>query len=83
MPCQFLGWLPVFEDFLQVHRMWGLAAFYGARAYNDTDLRTEATAVWEVANLYTVSVQDGMRGSQSTRNASFPVNCIANGMFPK
>ncbi|KZV69022.1 hypothetical protein PENSPDRAFT_686733 [Peniophora sp. CONT] len=58
--------------------MWGLAAFYGARAYNDTNLLNIATDAWEVAQPYAVSVQDGATGTQPTRNQSFPIDCVFN-----
>ena len=59
--------------------MWGLAAVYGARAYNDSSLLKEAIAVWNVAYVYAVSVQDGTLGTQDTRNVSFVIDCVANG----
>ena len=64
---------------LTSYRIWGLAAFYGARAYNDTGLLDIATSVWNVAHVYAVSTQDGASGTQHTRNVSFPINCVSNG----
>ncbi|VDC00026.1 unnamed protein product [Peniophora sp. CBMAI 1063] len=58
--------------------IWGLAAFYGARAYNDTDLLNIAADVWNVAQVYSVSAQDGENGTQHTRNVSFTINCVPN-----
>ncbi|VDC00027.1 unnamed protein product [Peniophora sp. CBMAI 1063] len=73
---------PIFDQTLTLKNvvsepiMWGLAAFYGARAYNDSGLLSLAVDVWNVAQPYYVSVQDGARGTQASRNESFPTNCI-------
>lgn len=64
---------------MTLHRMWGLAAFYGARAYNDTNLKSIAIDVWNVAEKYAVSLQDAASGTQHSRNISFATNCIASG----
>ncbi|KZV62617.1 hypothetical protein PENSPDRAFT_692349 [Peniophora sp. CONT] len=58
---------------------WGLAAFYGSRAYNDSDMLNTALEVWDVATRYSVSPEEGANGTQPTRNVSFPINCVANG----
>ncbi|VDC00024.1 unnamed protein product [Peniophora sp. CBMAI 1063] len=60
--------------------MWGLAAFYGSRAYNDADLQRVAIDVWNVAENYAVSVQDAMSGTQHTRNTSFDTSCVLAGV---
>ena len=60
---------------LTLYRMWGLAAFYGSRAYNDAELQQIAVDVWNVAEDYSVSVQDAEKGTQHTRNTSFSARC--------
>ncbi|KZV69019.1 hypothetical protein PENSPDRAFT_666027 [Peniophora sp. CONT] len=64
---------PAFFDKTQ---MWGLAAFYGARAYNDSGLLELAEGVWNVATVYTVTAQDGASGTQHTRNAAQMPNSL-------
>ncbi|KZV69020.1 hypothetical protein PENSPDRAFT_493749 [Peniophora sp. CONT] len=58
--------------------IWGLAAFYGARAYNDSNLLDIAAGVWNVGQAYAVSAQDAASGTHHSRNVSFPVDCIPN-----
>ncbi|KZV69018.1 hypothetical protein PENSPDRAFT_493617 [Peniophora sp. CONT] len=57
---------------------WGLAAIYGYRAYNDTDLLNTAIVVWDVVTPYSVSQSEGANGTQHMRSVSFPVNCVSN-----
>ncbi|VDC00025.1 unnamed protein product [Peniophora sp. CBMAI 1063] len=66
------------EDFTSDALMWGLAALYGARAYNDTGLSEAAEGVWNVATQFAVSAEDGDRGYQHSRNVSFTVDCVPN-----
>ncbi|VDC04448.1 unnamed protein product [Peniophora sp. CBMAI 1063] len=58
--------------------MWGLAAYYASRAYNDTDLLGTAVHVWDITQAYLVSDEDGAAGSQHTRNGSFVPHCTPN-----
>ncbi|KZV73758.1 hypothetical protein PENSPDRAFT_749801 [Peniophora sp. CONT] len=55
--------------------MWGLAACYSSRAYNDTGMLDVAVQVWDVAQTYLVSEEDGAAGTQQTRNGSFTAHC--------
>ncbi|VDB83070.1 unnamed protein product [Peniophora sp. CBMAI 1063] len=58
--------------------MWGLAAFYGSRAYNDTDLLAIAQGLWNTVQQFVVSAQDAAAGTQHSRNGTFTSHCIAN-----
>ncbi|KZV69021.1 hypothetical protein PENSPDRAFT_735605 [Peniophora sp. CONT] len=64
------------DDITSDALMWGVAAFYGARAYNDTNLLGLAVGAWNVATLYTVSPQNGTSGTQPKRNVNFPIDCV-------
>ncbi|KZV69502.1 hypothetical protein PENSPDRAFT_482236 [Peniophora sp. CONT] len=59
--------------------MWGLAAFYGARAYNDTGLLATSISVWSLVQQYVVDDQDTASGTQPTdKNGTFRTNCSSN-----
>ncbi|KZV69471.1 hypothetical protein PENSPDRAFT_753334 [Peniophora sp. CONT] len=58
--------------------MWGLAAFYGFRAYNASDLLEIAEGVWNTAQTFFVTADEAAKGTHPTKNGSFPANCIQN-----
>lgn len=58
--------------------MWGLAAFYGSRAYNDTDLLIIAEDVWNTVQMFVVTAADAAAGTQKTKTGRFNVHCIPN-----
>ncbi|VDB83069.1 unnamed protein product [Peniophora sp. CBMAI 1063] len=61
--------------------MWGLAAYYGARAYNDTVLLDTSKSIWSSVQTYVVSAQNGASGTQATKNGTFSASCLSNSNY--
>ncbi|KZV69472.1 hypothetical protein PENSPDRAFT_753335 [Peniophora sp. CONT] len=61
--------------------MWGLSAFYGSRAYNDTNLLNTAIFIWSSVQTYVVNAQDAASGTHPTKNGTFSPSCLSNANY--
>ncbi|KAI0090053.1 hypothetical protein BDY19DRAFT_992295 [Irpex rosettiformis] len=55
--------------------VWGLAAIYSYKAYNDQSSLRFAQSMWAQVNRYMVTTDDATAGSHPEKTAAFPSTC--------
>ena len=55
--------------------MWGLAAIYAHKAYQERSFLDNAIAIWNNYTIWMVTPDDAARGSHPLKVGTFPSRC--------
>ena len=61
------------------HRIWGLAAIYSYRAYQEQPFMDSAIEVWEMFNPWAITTDDATAGAHPMKTMHFRSQCNNSG----